>query len=93
MTHRQISSTEWEWQDGARTCGVRIIPQTQTLIWSAYAMVGETPVFEPGHKQPIAEFIQRGGGPYPMPEEVGRALRAALQPPKEPRRSWLRFRR
>lgn len=93
MTHKQVSPTEWEWQDGARVCSVRIIPQTQTLIWSAYTRVGDAPVFERGYKQTIAEFVQQGGGPYPMPEEVGRALRAAIQPLREPRRSWLRFRR
>jgi hypothetical protein len=81
MNYRQTSANEWQWQEGSKTYSVRVMPATASLIWSAWAQVGDAPVFEPGHKQAFTTFLKDGSGPYPAPAALLAELRAALEPP------------
>lgn len=84
MPYTRTSIHEWQWQDGAKHYAVRVMPVTQSLIWSGWMVVGDTPVFEPGRKQSIADFLADGISDYTPPAELLTELRTALTP--QPRR-------
>jgi hypothetical protein len=54
---------------------------------------GDAPVFEPGHKQAIAAFLEQGEGPYDAPAALLDELRAVLEPPAKKQPFWRLFRR
>ncbi len=93
MTYRRTSANEWQWQEGSKTYSVRVMPGTKSLIWSAWVQVGDAPVFEPGHKQAIAAFLEQGEGPYDAPAALLDELRAVLEAPAKKQPFWRLFRR
>lgn len=101
MDYKQVSQTEWQWQQGAKTYAVRVFPSLGTLIWSARALEGIA--FDDGIRQQIAMFMANGAPegitlPDALLNELREFLAAPSKIPEESGlfgglRDWLRGRR
>lgn len=88
-TYTRNTAHEWEWREGAKHYAVRVMPATQALIWSGWMVVGDTPVFEPGAKQMIADFLAQGApADYAPPPDLLAELRTSLTPLPARKKGW-----
>lgn len=87
------SDTEWEWQQGKKTCSVRYFPSTKRLIWSGWRDTPDGPTFEQGFAQPVQNFLQAGVPDREPPQALLDDLRRTLEAEMQPKRGlfgWLR---
>lgn len=58
--YTRTSPTQWTWNDGSRSCAVRVFHSTHTLIWSAWFETNDGPQFDDGIRQTVETFLLIG---------------------------------
>ncbi|MCS7072319.1 MAG: hypothetical protein NZM00_12500 [Anaerolinea sp.] len=69
---------QWEWEENGRWRGVRAFRMTGRLIWSSWVLTSDGPQFDDGIAQTFADYLAGKPGPFPVPPDVEREIRAFI---------------